>query len=295
MTALRDTAVWHDLGARSTAPDTLRDPHALRRRTSLALKFVFGVLLTMSLACVPTLGQAACRLALALALDVSGSVDEVEYVQQLNGVAEALANPEVQRVLFETPEVPVNVAIFEWSASTYQRVIVDWTPLVGPADVDKIRATLLNWRRAPAPEATGLGAALEYGAAMISRAPACWDQTLDISADGQNNDWPSPYRLRENGRLGAMNVNALVIATDFSSTLDRTPTGVAELTAYFSARIIHGPGAFVEVASGYGDYADAMTRKLLRELATQPLGRAPSIAPLSLPKQTVTVGYRPSR
>lgn len=183
-----------------------------------------------------------------------------------------------------------------------QQVIVDWTALHSPADVEMIRDKLLGWRRAP--EATGLGAALEYGAAMIARAPTCWDQTLDISADGKNNDWPLPYRLRENGRLGRMNVNALVIATDFQSTVDRTPDGVAELTAYFSARIIHGPGAFVEVAQGYAAYAAAMKRKLFRELATHPLGLAPSELPILTPdtfrpttvqSQTFIVNFTPDR
>ncbi|MBT8459908.1 MAG: DUF1194 domain-containing protein [Boseongicola sp.] len=245
-----------------------------------------------AIALTPSLASAACRLALVLALDVSGSVDNAEYTQQLNGVAEALSDPEVQSVLFATPEVPVNLAIFEWSSSSYQQVILDWTPLNGPPDVAAIRDTLLSWPRARAPEATGLGAALEFANAMMARAPACWDQTLDISADGKNNDWPLPYRLRESGRLGDMNVNALVIATDFTGTIDRTPDSVGELTSYFQARIIHGPGAFVEVAQGYAAYAAAMKRKLLRELATRPIGMAPRT---QHPKQTITAEYTPSR
>lgn len=245
-----------------------------------------------TVAVAPGIAQAACRLALVLALDVSGSVDDIEYAQQLNGVAEALSDPEVQSVLFATPGVPVNLAIFEWSSSAYQQIILDWTPLHGPADVAKIRGTLLSRSRAPAPEATGLGAALEYANAMIARAPACWDQTLDISADGKNNDWPLPNRLRENGRLGDMNINALVIATDFASTVDRTPDGISELTSYFKAQIIHGPGAFVEVAQGYGAYAAAMKRKLLRELATRPIGVAPQTRSTG---DMVTVGFTPMR
>jgi hypothetical protein len=39
-----------------------------------------------------------------------------EYVQQMNGVVEALSDREVQAVLFATPEVP-----FEWSASSISR------------------------------------------------------------------------------------------------------------------------------------------------------------------------------
>ena len=84
-----------------------------------------------------------------------------------------------------------------------------------------------------------------------------------------------------------MNVNALVVAKDFKSTMDMTPDGVAELTAYFHSRIIHGPGAFVEVAQGYEDYATAMSRKLLRELSTLPLGQLPD-APGAAKKLTRT-------
>ncbi len=79
-----------------------------------------------------------------------------------------------------------------------------------------------------------------------------------------------------------MNINALVVAPDFLVTYDTGGTGIAELTAYFKAQIIHGPGAFVEVALGYSDYADAMRRKLLRELAALPIGQAPTRIPFRI-------------
>lgn len=223
-----------------------------------------------------TTAGAQCRLALALALDVSGSVDQREYVLQLNGVATALNDPDVQTAIFAIEGAPVALAIYEWSSSSYQRVIQDWRLLEAPEDLAAIRARLLAWRRAPAPEATGLGAALEFGAGLIARAPVCWDRTLDVSADGKNNDWPVPTRLRREGRLGDHTVNALVVAREFKSTIDMTPDGVAELTAYFRAQIIHGAGAFVEVAEGYEDYSRAMSKKLLRELSTVPVGSLPS-------------------
>ena len=47
-------------------------------------------LLAILIALAATPAEAGCRLALALALDVSGSVDDSEYVLQLNGIAEAL-------------------------------------------------------------------------------------------------------------------------------------------------------------------------------------------------------------
>jgi len=240
----------------------------------------------------PTIAAATCRLALVLALDVSGSVDEREYVLQMNGVAEALADDQVRAAFLASPGAPVALSIFEWSSSSYQREIVEWHLVETPADLDAVRNVLLSWRRAPAPEATGLGAALLHATQVFRQGPVCWQQTLDVSADGKNNDWPVPERLRNENRLGDMNINALVIARDFNSTLALTPNGVTELSAYFQARIIHGPGAFVEVAVGYEDYARAMRRKLLRELATMPLGQ---VAPYKTENETVHVSIAPPR
>lgn len=227
----------------------------------------------------PGVSDAACRLALVLALDVSGSVDALEYGLQMNGVASALGDAEVQAALFAMPDAPVALSVFEWSSASYQRIVQDWVLLETPADVDAVRARLTNWPRARAPEATGLGAALSYGKARLEDAPRCWSETLDISADGKNNDWPMPERLRAAGDLGDMTVNVLMVAPNYLVSYDRSGVGIAQMASYFEDKIIYGPGAFVEIARGYGDYADAMRRKLIRELTIMPLGQAPARAP----------------
>ncbi len=47
-------------------------------------------------AATPQVADAACLQALALGLDVSGSVDAREYRQQIGGLAEALSDPRVR-------------------------------------------------------------------------------------------------------------------------------------------------------------------------------------------------------
>ena len=227
----------------------------------------------------PGVSEAACRLALILALDVSGSVDEGEYQFQMTGVASALTDPEVQQLLFAMPDAPVALSIFEWSSASYQHVIQDWVLIETEADLWAVHDRLKGWVRSPAPEATGLGAALQFAVEEFKRGPVCWEQTLDISADGKNNDWPIPERLREAGQLGTMNVNTLVVAPDFLVKYDKDRVGIDEMATYFRERIIHGPGAFVEIALGYSDYGEAMRRKLIRELATVPLGYGPGRIP----------------
>lgn len=218
---------------------------------------------------------ADCRLALALGLDVSGSVDMREYDLQKQGLAGALDDEEVRRAIFALPDAPVAIAIFEWSSSSYQRVIQDWVLIEDEATLAGVVSRIANWAREPAPEATGIGAALLFGKALTESGPPCWDRTLDISGDGQNNDWPTPVRLRRRGQLGDLRVNALVVARRFSGDEDAHARAAAELAGYFRAQVIHGPGAFAEIARGFEDYRDAMTRKLLRELTTMPIGQAP--------------------
>lgn len=233
---------------------------------------VLGLAMLCALAAWP--GH-ACRLALAMALDVSGSVDQVEYTLQMEGLADALIDPEVQNAVFAMPDVPVAVSVYEWSASSYQRMIAGWVLLKSPDDLAALSHRIRTWRREPAPEATGIGAALEFGRDLLAANPGCWKQTLDISGDGKNNDWPVPRELRRLGKTAGMRINALVISREVEGHGQVIPLEVGELSAYFHAEIIQGPDAFVEVALGFQDYARAMKRKLLRELATQPLGQAP--------------------
>lgn len=211
----------------------------------------------------------ACRLALALALDVSGSVDQREYRLQMNGLADALADPDVVAALFAMP-APVAIAVFEWSSSDYQRLVQDWVLIQDRGVLEGVVARLRVWERAPAPEATGIGAAMEHGKTLLDRGPRCWASTLDISGDGKNNDWPTPRELKLSGKVSGITINALVVTRDGRGTL--LPEA-GELPAYFEALVIQGPGAFVEVARGFEDYANAMRRKLLKELATRPLGQ----------------------
>lgn len=224
---------------------------------------------------------AACRQALALALDVSGSVDGTEYGLQMAGLASALLDPDVQEAVFALPEVPVAIGIFEWSGSAYQSQVLSWTVMETPEDLTAAAERLAGWHRRAAPAETGLGAALTHAVEFLSRAPVCWRRTLDISGDGKNNDWPVPEEVLASGVLGGVTINALVIGSLHPQDERVILSGVDDLADYFRDRIIQGPDAFVEVAFEYEDYAEAMRRKLLRELSVAAIGQVPPPPPLT--------------
>ena len=68
-----------------------------------ALNGMRRVLCVLVLALLPFQAAAACRQALAIGLDISGSVDEAEYRLQLDGLASALLNPDVQKAFLAIP------------------------------------------------------------------------------------------------------------------------------------------------------------------------------------------------
>lgn len=221
-------------------------------------------------------GEAApCRQALALGLDVSGSVSRQEYRLQLDGLAGALQDPEVKRALLSTPEFPVQLMVFEWSAPEFQRVLLNWTPVISDVTLTRVSQTLATTRRAPAPPGTAVGTAMQFGVAQLAQVPECWKHTLDVSGDGLHNMGPSPHTVKADLMGSAITINGLVIGADTQDSTDTRMAQIGELVAYYQARVIHGPDAFVETALGFEDFQAAMTRKLLRELAVIMLSQAP--------------------
>jgi hypothetical protein len=219
--------------------------------------------------------DAACRQALALGLDVSGSVDAREYRLQLDGLAGALTHDHVARALLSAPEAPVEMAIFLWSAPEHQRVIVDWTALTTRDVIDEVAAKLRALERRPAPPGTALGTAMETGAALLAQRARCWTRTLDLSGDGKPNMGPSPQAVKARLAMSSITINALVIGADAPRSGDLRQVEIGELSSYFRTHVIVGPDAFVQTALGFDDYEAAMTRKLLRELRTRAFAQGP--------------------
>lgn len=206
-----------------------------------------------------------CRQALALGLDVSGSVSSAEYRLQLDGLAAALAHPEVTHAILAMPGAPVRLFVYEWSGPRDQSVLLDWTALEDAAGLADVIARLRATRRKPANPATALGTALVFGATQLATQQACWKRTLDISGDGKSNTGPRPQDVSANPALSDITVNALVIGSDAAQG-GGPEAGITALHSYFEGLVIRGPGAFTEVALGFDAYEAAMVRKLLREL-----------------------------
>ena len=219
-----------------------------------------------------TLGSSAapasteCRQALALGLDVSGSVDLREYWLQRNGLATALEDPEVAAAFLAVPDAPVSVMVYEWSGSFYQRELYPWVSITSPDNLSRIASRLRDDKKVGGKNSTAIGAAVLHAGHAFQEVAECWKRTLDLSGDGKNNDGPGPEMLADETVLGGVTINALVIIGHTGGSTVLPQVDVAELVSYFQQNVIRGPGAFTEVALGFEDFELAMKKKLLREV-----------------------------
>ncbi len=220
--------------------------------------FTLGVALMTAL---PVQAQ-QCRLALALALDVSSSVDEVEYDLQRVGLASALNAPEVRHAILSGAQGDVALAVYEWSGFNQHKLHMDWMRLRSEDDIDEAVRLLAKMERSHDDFPTAVGQALGYGATLLTRAPDCTRKVIDVSGDGINNygyDAPEAYA---NFPFENVTVNGLAILTQNVDVLH-----------YYQSRILHGPNAFVISAASFEDFQSAMTRKLYREVNDIIFGR----------------------
>ncbi|MCF7697955.1 DUF1194 domain-containing protein [Loktanella sp. M215] len=213
----------------------------------------------------------ACRLALVLAMDVSSSVDATEDALQRQGLARALIDPAVMEAFFATDD-PVALNVFEWSGRYNQAQLADWTLIRSPADLTALSQRIATSRRSHNDFPTALGYALGYAAGLLQTAPACLFQTVDVAGDGINNEGFGPEEAYTAFPFDDVTVNGLVVnAADVA--------GEVGLIPYYRDHVIHGPAAFIEIASHFDDYAEAMRRKLIRELGAPMLGGLPACLP----------------
>ena len=246
----------------------------------MMLRFVFAL---AALCLFASAANAACRQALALGLDVSGSVDAREYKLQLDGLAAALDDKRVRAALLTLPQAPVELLIYEWSGPKDQFLILNWTPVKTESDLDGIIDTLVTTQRRPASPGTALGSSMALGAAYLAERTQCTKRTLDISGDGKSNLGPRPQDARKSLKNAGITINGLVIGADDPSIGDLRQSAIGELASYYQAYVILGEDAFVETALGYQAYADAMARKLLREIETLTLSSLDqSLQPVNL-------------
>lgn len=210
------------------------------------------------LACLTAQPALACETALLLSIDVSGSIDAGDYRLQTEGLAFALADPEVAEALVKGQ---VALAVVQWSGAAEQALVLPWQRMLADPDVTRFAARAGAIPRAFSGSDTAVGQGLRFAAAQFAAVPDCRRKVIDVSGDGQENAGFTDAKARAEAMVAGLTINAIAI---------EEPGPAFPISTYYRRRIIT-PGGFVMSVRGLQDYAETLRLKLLRELV-EPIG-----------------------
>jgi hypothetical protein len=196
----------------------------------------------------------AVDLALCLAVDVSDSVSFDEFGLMIGGLAAAFRDPDIQAAALSGPRSAIAVAALFWAER--QEIALDWMVLDGAGTAAALADALEAAPRLPPGGATALGEGMVAGLALLGRFAAPAQRlVLDVSGDGRNNRGRAPGPVRDVGVAAGVTINALAV-------LNEEP----DLLEHYAAEVVGGPGHFAMACADYVDFADAIRRKLRREI-----------------------------
>jgi hypothetical protein len=194
-------------------------------------------------------------LALVLAIDCSFSVDSSEFRLQMQGLGQALQDPDIWEAVQQGPKRRIAITAFQWSDNTNQMTIVPWTTIDNQQAAIALGQELEVMPRRLAEGGTSITNALLFAQTLLDSAPAATRRVVDVSTDGRNNIGPPLPTVRNRLVAQGITINALAIVNEFPN-----------LDKYAEAQIIGGQSAFVVKAENYDDYGAAILRKLIKEI-----------------------------
>lgn len=201
--------------------------------------------------------------ALVLAVDVSGSVDETRYALQMEGIASAFEDSEVQRAIFAGVHGSLLVILVNWSHEP--EVMIPWSIIASPDDARNFAARV---RAAPrhADDFTCMSRMLELVAdKVLPLAPLQADRmVVDVSGDGRDNCNP---------RTAVSSLRDTLVKTDVAVNGLPILEGAEALTIeqWYRDHVVGGPGSFILPANGYKDFGSAIRRKFIMEISGERL------------------------
>ena len=208
-------------------------------------------------------------LELALGVDVSGSIDQHEARMQRDGYIAAFRNADVITAISRGVLGKIAVVYFEWAGFGHMKTVTSWTLI---EDQNSAEAFAAELEKTPPQTArrTAISAAIRFAVPFFDNNR--FDGTrrvLDLSGDGPNN-WGGPVdQARDAAVRAGVTINGLPIVNNRLSPFG-TPS-FRNLDLYYRDCVIGGPGAFIVVARDFQDFARAVRRKLILEIA----GRTP--------------------
>ncbi len=232
-------------------------------------RLLLSATLLLVLASGPARSQTLVDLQLVLAVDISRSMDQDEQSLQRAGYVAALRDPEVISAIQGGPLGRIAITYVEWAGQGLQTVLVPWT-LIDGAESAGLVADALADQPLQRLRRTSISDALTFAAAHFETSDfESARRVIDISGDGPNNQGFRVTDARDAVIDQGITINGLpiMLKTGFPSGF----FDVQNLDLYYEDCVIGGFGAFLVTVQDAGEFAAAIRRKLILEIA----GRTP--------------------
>src|SRR6202043_2410676 len=179
---------------------------------------------------------------LAIAVDVSYSMDPDEQALQREGYITGLTSPEFLNALHQGAHGKIAITYFEWAGATDQRIVVPWrlidSPAAAKAFTDEVAAA--PYRRA---YRTSISGALQFAMPLFEGSSfRGLRRVIDVSGDGVNNQGAPVTILRDEALERGIPINGLpiLLKRPSAATMD-----IEDLDVYYEDCVIGGPECFV--------------------------------------------------
>ncbi len=204
------------------------------------------------------LAQSPVSLELALAVDISASIDDQEFRLIMRGMANAFRDPEIIELI--SLRKGVAVTLFQWSSAADPASVISWQLLRDRSSILAFAERIETAVRSRNDGLTAMGEAVNFALDLMqSNGFAGSQRKIDISGDGKSNAGHPMIEARQRASALGITINGLPIV----SGSDLRKAGLAK---YYREKVILGPGAFVEIADDFEDFERAFRNKLRREL-----------------------------
>ena len=218
---------------------------------------------------------------LVLAVDVSRSMSPMELEIQRRGYAEALTSDAVIGTIRSGFLGRIALTYVEWAGTGTQRTVVDWT-LIDGRDAAEAFAERLRAEPSYTMRRTSIAAAIDHAASLFDRNGfASFRPVIDVSGDGPNNQGRAVTQARDDAVAAGITINGLPLMTRDGAGSWRH---LEDLDIYYRDCVIGGPGAFAIPVRDWSEFAKAVRRKLVLEIAGPPVLQGP------IPAQTRAQG-----
>ena len=204
-------------------------------------------------------------LELILAVDISGSIDAGEAQLQRDGYVAALTSPEVIEVIQSGFIGRIALTYVEWAGLEHRWTVVGWRAVHDAASARDF-AAILNAAPLSRGQRTSISGAIDFALPMFDgNGFEGTRRVIDISGDGPNNNGRWVWEARQTAIAAGVTINGLPIINNRPNVFGFP--SLPDLDLYYWECVIGGPGAFIVVAQSFQDFAAAIRRKMILEIA----------------------------